>query len=267
MLKTTLTFLTFAGIMAAQVTVPDGTRLRVRLDQSISSASADQGQSVELSVTEAVKSGDQVVIPDGARVTGTITEAQEKRHMGRAGKLDFSIDRVRAVDGEWIALRYTVNKRNGGSHAVSTGVLTAGAAVLFWPAAPAFLLIKGKDVTLNKGMVFDTFTDQDHVLNAAQMPAAPGVNRLAPAMTIAAAPAAGSSSITITSDKPGADIEVDGAFVGNAPTTIPIASGMHQVSVRNGTQLWQRNLQVAAGSTVTLNAQLGQTQLASRTSR
>jgi hypothetical protein len=33
--------------------------------------------------------------------------------MGRAGKLDFSLDRVRAVDGEWIPLRYTVN--NGGS--------------------------------------------------------------------------------------------------------------------------------------------------------
>jgi hypothetical protein len=86
-------------------------------------------------------------------------------------------------------------------------------------------------------------------------------------MASAGGPAAGSSSITITSDKPGADIEVDGAFVGNAPTTIPIAAGMHQVSVRNGTQLWQRNLQVTAGSTVTLNAQLGQAQLASRLSR
>jgi hypothetical protein len=46
----------------------------------------------------------------------------------------------------------------------STGVMTAGAAALFWPAAPAFLLTKGKDVNLNKGMVFDTFTDQDHSL-------------------------------------------------------------------------------------------------------
>ena len=85
MLKSMITFLAFAGMMAAQVTVPDGTRLRVRLDQTISSASAEQGQSVELSLTEPVKVGDQIVIPEGARVTGTITEAQEKRHMGRAG--------------------------------------------------------------------------------------------------------------------------------------------------------------------------------------
>jgi hypothetical protein len=265
MLKTTIIFLALAGMLAAQVTIPDGTRLRVRLDQALSSATADQGETVELSVTEPVRIGDQVMIPEGARVTGTVTEAQEKRHMGRAGKLDFSIDRVRAVDGEWIPLRYTVNKRSGGSHAVSTGVLTAGAAVLFWPAAPAFLLIKGKDVTLNKGMVFDTFTDQDHVVSSAQTSGPqPGTRAAASAGT--AAPA-GSGSITITSNNPGADIEVDGAFVGNTPTTIPIASGMHQVSVRSGSQVWQRNLQVTAGSTVTLNAQLGPNQPVARASR
>src|SRR5437764_6234919 len=165
-MKKTITFLISAGLAAAQITIPDGTKLRVRLDQTISSGSAEQGQAVELSITEAVQVNDQVVIPEGARVTGTVTMAQEKRHMGRAGKLDFSIDRVRAVDGKWIPIRYTVNKAAGGSHAVSTGVLTAGAAVLFWPAAPAFLLIKGKDVNINKGVVFDAFTDADHVLNS-----------------------------------------------------------------------------------------------------
>lgn len=271
MLKSTITFLAFAGMMAAQVTVPDGTRLRVRLDQTISSATAEQGQSVELSVTESVKVNDQLVIPEGARVTGTITEAQEKRHMGRAGKLDFSIDRVRAADGEWIPLRYTVNKRSGGSHAVSTGVLTAGAAVLFWPAAPAFLLIKGKDVTLNKGMIFDTFTDQDHAFNPASVPngSAPAVHAVAAVATSAPAssPAAGSGAVTIVSDKLGADIEVDGAFVGSTPTTLSLSSGTHQVSVHSGSGSWQRNLQVTAGSTVTLNAQVGQGQLASRVSR
>jgi len=259
MKKSLIVFAVSASIAAAQVVVPDGTKIRVRLDQSISSATADQGQSVELSVTEPVKIGDAVVIPEGARVTGTVTEAQAKRHMGRAGKLDFSIDRVRASDGDWIPLRYTVNKTSGGSHAVSTGVLTAGAAVLFWPAAPAFLLIKGKDVTLNKGMVFETFTDQDHALASSQTTAVASASR--------ALPQSGSGSLTITSDTAGADIEIDGAFVGNTPTTVPIASGVHQVLVRSGAELWQRNLQVIAGSTVTLNAQLGRSQAVVRASR
>jgi hypothetical protein len=120
-MKTAVTFLLSAALAAAQITVPDGTRIRVRLDQSISSSTAEEGQTVELSVTEPVKVGDQLAILEGARVTGTVTQAQEKRHMGRAGKLDFSIDRVRVADGNWVPLRYTVNKKSGGSHAVSTG--------------------------------------------------------------------------------------------------------------------------------------------------
>lgn len=259
-IQSTLAFFLLAGLAAAEVTIPDGTKLRVRLDQSISSATAEEGQSVELSVTEAVKVNGQVVIADGARVTGTVTEAQEKRHMGRAGKLDFSIDRVRTVDGEWVPLRYTVTKKNGESHAVRTGVITAGAAVLFWPAAPAFLLMKGKDITLNKGMVFDTFTDQDHVLKVAGDTRAVGAG-------VAAAAASGSASVAITSDVNGADIEIDGAFVGSTPTTITLPVGPHQVSVGNSTGRWQRNLMVNAGSTITLHAQIRQPQQATRASR
>jgi hypothetical protein len=114
-MKLATTFLLSAALVAAQVTVPDGTKIRVRLDQTLSSGTTEQGQTVELSVTEPVKVDGQVVIPEGSRVTGTVTEAQEKRHMGRAGKLDFSIDRVRAADGEWIPLRYTINKPKSGS--------------------------------------------------------------------------------------------------------------------------------------------------------
>jgi hypothetical protein len=255
-MKLALTFLISAGFAAAQITIPDGTKLRVRLDQTISSGTAEQGQAVELSVTEAVKVNDQTVIPEGARVTGTVTEAQEKRHMGRAGKLDFSIDRVRASDGEWIPLRYTINKKSGGSHAVSTGVMTAGAAILFWPAAPAFLLIKGKDVTINKGVIFDTFTDQNHVLATA-----------APHALAATASSTGAATVSVTANTPGADIEVDGAFVGSTPTTVSLAAGAHQISVRSGDALWQRTLQVTSGSTISLNAQLAATQLAGRRSR
>jgi hypothetical protein len=262
MTKNFLAFLIATGIAAAQVTIPDGTKIRVRLEQAISSGTAEHGQSVDLSVTEAVKVDNEVVIAEGARVTGTITLAQEKRHMGRAGKLDFSIDRVRAVDGDWVPLRYTVNKSNGGSHAVATGVLTAGAAVLFWPAAPAFLLIKGKDVSVNKGVIFETFTDRDHVLAASShaAPANPGM----PALVSAGH---GTASVSVTSLTPGAEIEVDGAFVGDTPTTLSLSAGLHQISVKNGIDTWQRTLQVSAGSNVTVSAQLGTSQAIARRSR
>jgi hypothetical protein len=64
-----------ATLATAQTVIPDGTRLRVRLDQTLSSATADEGQTVELSVTEPVKIEERIVIPEGARVTGTVTRS------------------------------------------------------------------------------------------------------------------------------------------------------------------------------------------------
>src|SRR4051812_5517521 len=252
MFKTILMMLVSTACFA-QVTIPDGTKVHVRLDQTISSATADEGQIVELSVAEGIKVGDQVVIPEGSRVTGTITTAEAKKRMGRAGKLDFSIDRVRAIDGEWLPLRYEINKKSGESHAVRTGVITAGVAVVFWPAAPVILLMKGKDTTINKGVSFDVFTDINHAL--LKIAPAPGAAHPA-ALVTSAAPAAetGTATFNITSTVAGADIELDGSFVGNTPTALQVGPGLHHVTVRSGAETWQRSMQVTSGSQVSLNA-------------
>jgi PEGA domain-containing protein len=252
MRKTTLLLLLCAGACLAQITVPEGTRIRVRLDETISSATAEEGQTVELTATDGVRIGDAVVVPEGALVTGTVTEARSKRRMGRAGKLDFSIDRVKTSDNQWVQLRYSVTKKSGESHAVRTGVITAGVAAVFWPAAPVFLLMKGKDITINKGVTFDVYTDLNHAMNASTSPTVPPSGTGAQAVT----PSAGAAMVSITSSAAGADIEIDGGFVGSTPTTLQIGAGMHHTSVRSGANNWQRTLQVTAGSSISLNANL-----------
>jgi len=122
----------------AEIRLPEATKIRVRLDQAISSASGEVGQTVELVATDPIVVGQTIVVAEGGRVVGTVTEAHEKRRMGRAGKLDFSIDKVKATDDRWITLRYSVNKKAGSSDAVKTGVLTAGAAMLFGQLRPLF---------------------------------------------------------------------------------------------------------------------------------
>ena len=251
-----------AVVCQAQIVIPEGTKIRVRLENTISSATAEEGQIVELSVSEPVKLGDLTVIAEGARVTGTVTEAHEKRRMGRAGKLDFSIDRVKAADNQWVNLRYTVTKKSGESHAVRTGIITAGVAAVFWPAALVMLLMKGKDTVINKGVAFDVYTDSNHLMgsggavsqvaNAASQGTVPA--QFAPVANTGAA--AGSANVTITSNVPGADIEVDGAFMGNTPTTLQLAGGAHKIAVRGNSKAWERTLQVNAGSTISLSATL-----------
>lgn len=243
-----------ASMGFGQVVIPNGTKISARLEQTLSSATAEQGQQVQLSVTENVRVGDTIVIPQGSPVLGTIVLAQEKRRMGRTGKLDFSVDKVRAADGEFIPLRYTMQKREGGSKSVSTGIMTAGAAVLFWPAAPFFLLRKGKDVDINKGIIFEVFTDQDHALRSARPISSVPATSAAPVQVAAASPAAELAAINITSDLSGAEIEVNGAFIGSTPSTAKLAPGVHKITVKHGSSVWSRDLNVQAGGSVNVNA-------------
>src|SRR5438309_987256 len=62
--------------------------------------------------------------------------------------------------------------------------------------------------------------------------------------------------IMIRAPTPAAGSEIDGGFVGSTPTTLEIAAGMHHVSVKSGAKGWQRTLQVTAGSSISLNANL-----------
>lgn len=256
----------------AQIVLPEGTRVRVRLEQTLSSATAEEGQPVNLSSTEDVKVGDTVVIAQGSTCVGTIVHAVPKRRMGRSGKLDFSIDRVVTVDGASVPLRYSPTKKEGGSNAVKTGVLTGAAAVVFWPAAPAFLLIKGKDVTVNRGITVDVFTDQRFVLQAkaAVMPPAgsstllptgpqgsPAAGPVAATTTPGlAAPVAAPSMVTVSSSLDGADIELDGVFIGSTPTTVQVMPGSHNLTVKRGPAVWSRTVQIQPGGSVTIKAVL-----------
>lgn len=73
---------------------------------------------------------------------------------------------------------------------------------------------------------------------------------------------AGSSGVKVqvASDPAGADIEVDGSFVGNTPSTIELTVGEHTVVVKKaGFKTWERNIKTSGGS-ISLAAQLEKAQ-------
>ena len=66
-----------------------------------------------------------------------------------------------------------------------------------------------------------------------------------------------SGTVTILSTPEGADISVDGSFVGNAPAALKLSPGKHNIGVtQNGYKSWNRELSVISGSEVKLNAAL-----------
>ncbi|HKR86344.1 MAG TPA: PEGA domain-containing protein [Terriglobales bacterium] len=83
---------------------------------------------------------------------------------------------------------------------------------------------------------------------------------------VAASPAADSNEthVTVASMPTGADIEVDGSFVGNTPSTINLPAGDHTVVVsKSGYKSWERKMK-ANGGTVNLNLELEQQQEAKK---
>lgn len=218
-------------------TLLDGTPVKLRLSQTISSADAKVGQEIPFEVVEEVKIDDVVVLAKGATAIGTVTECNAKKSMGRAGKLNMNISYARLADQEKVALRATQDNKGGGHVGAMTGAMVA-TAVVFFPAAPLFLFIKGKDITIPQGTEITAFVEGDMHLNMANFaPAAP------------AAPASAQASLVIDSAPTGADIVIDGAFVGNTPSTVPVAIGNHEITVqRKGFADWTRKLSVAGGS-------------------
>lgn len=227
-------------------TLLDGTAVKLRLSENLTSATAKAGQSVPFEVLEEVDVQGMPVIAKGAQALATVTLAESKKSMGRAGKLDVNVDSVRLVDGEKAALSATRNEKGGGH----TGAMAAGmvaTAIVFFPAAPLLLFIHGKDITIPKGTEVTAFVAGDMKLDLEKFtPAGSGA-------VVAAAPAAG---LTVDASVANCDIEVDGSFVGNTPSALNLAPGKHEIVVKkSGYQDWTRSMMVGTGS-VRVNAEM-----------
>ena len=130
--------------------------------------------------------------------------------------------------------------------------------LVFWPAAPLGLLLKGKDITVNQGVVFDVFTDVNHT--TAGEP--PNITAAVPQLP---STAQGIATVAVNSSPAGADIELDGAYVGSSPATLRIPEGVHRLSVKRGPETWERDIRLMAGSSVTVRAELAGAAAAQRT--
>lgn len=150
---------------AAENILPDGTPVRLRLSRNLSSADAKEGETVDFEVLEEVRVADSVVIQKGSVALATVTLATAKKNMGRGGKLDVNIDHVRLVNGEKAALRSVKQAQGGGNTGKMTGAVVA-TSIVFFPAAPLFLFVKGKDVTIPKGTEITAYVNGDFRFNA-----------------------------------------------------------------------------------------------------
>jgi len=235
----------------------DGTPVKLRLTRNLSSADAKTGDRVDFEVLEEVRVKDVLIVPRGGIAWATVTEAQAKRRMARGGKLDVNIDDVRLTDGEKAPLRAVKEAKGGGHTGAMTGAIVA-TSLVFFPAAPLFLFMHGKDITIPKGTEITGYVDGDIPLDPV---------KFQPHAVTSAAPAPTSQNMTsvdatlasvdLKSDPDGAEITVDDKYMGNTPSTLKLPAGDHKIKLeKSGCKPWERTLTVSAGESVTLNPAL-----------
>jgi len=245
----------------------DATPVKLRINRNISSGDAQVNETVDFEVLEDVKVHDVVVIPRGGMAWATVTEAQPKRRMGRAGKLNINIDNVRLTSGEKVALRAVKDVKGGGHQGAITGAIVA-TSIVFFPAAPLFLLVHGKDITIPKGTEITAYINGDIPLDPKKFvtqtasPAEPVAANGQPTANGTPAPNGNGadpalSTVDIKSMPDGAEITVDEKFMGSSPSSLRLAVGDHKIKLgKSGFKTWERTMTVNAGATATVNATL-----------
>jgi hypothetical protein len=149
---------------ASKFVLEDGTPIKLVLGETISSSDATVGQLVSFEVVEDVLVDGIVVVPKGGTAWATVTAAEPKRRLGRGGKLDLNVDKVRLTDGSKTLLSAVKNTKGGGHTGAMTGAIVV-TSLIVWPAAPFFLFMHGKDITIPKGTALTAFVQGDDVLD------------------------------------------------------------------------------------------------------
>jgi hypothetical protein len=170
--------------------------------------------------------------------------------MGRGGKLNVNIDSVRLADGEKVALRAVKDTKGGGHVGAMTGAMVA-TSIVFFPAAPLFLFMHGKDITIPKGTEITAYISGNTRLDQAKFQIGKTDSTAMSAATTAA-----TAQIDLASTPSGADIEIDGKFVGSTPSSVTVAPGDHDIAVKkSGFAVWDRKVSVSSGH-ININAEL-----------
>jgi hypothetical protein len=137
---------------------------------------------------------------------------------------------------------YSVNKQKGGSKNSQA-----------MAEAVAKHLKEFVEQDSKKGATLTTVALQTTTVQAERSPA----DDAQPQPVVESGPAMLPATVIVKSTPPGADINVDGKYMGSTPSTIQLPPGEHEVSIEiEEMRPWQRTMTTTAGSSSTIDAKL-----------
>ena len=211
------------ALAQASPTTSGSRTINLQYVHNVSVTELGVGKKVELRLMQALKDGETVLLPRGASAWATVTSIKNE-WTERSITLHFE-DLVLS-DGRrapvWVV---------PGSHSLRYTSRAQGVPILAFAGYDVFARIPWP------------------VPQAGSSESASPAERKPELATSAASPAVGVvTSVEIASTPAGAEIDVDGAFVGNTPSTLDLPLGDHALRVsKMGFSVWTRQVHVTAG--------------------
>jgi hypothetical protein len=143
----------------APLLLKEGTDVPLVFAAAITSKTAVDDDTVNLTLAEDLKVGDVVVVKKGAPAVATVTNAKKAGMMGKGGELSIRLEYLKS-DNQRLHLRG--NKGKEGEGRVGA---TVALTVLFGPIG---LIKHGKNVEIAEGTPLTAFVDQDYALQPAK---------------------------------------------------------------------------------------------------
>lgn len=128
--------------MPDKVGLRDGTQVRLRLLDELSTRFEQKGQTFELEVIEDVRSEGWLLIPAGSRVVGEVTRSDAKGAFGKSGKLEARILYLK-LDGRSVRLSESLGAAGKGG---TTGTVLSAIA-----AGTLAFVVTGKTAVIEVG--------------------------------------------------------------------------------------------------------------------
>ena len=146
-----------SSIINGHAYIPKDTKIELELITPISSKRSKEGNTFRLKTLENLLINNVVVIPANQEVLGTITKSRKNGMFGRKGRLEFSINEIKTVNGVTVPLDAQVK---GKGHSDNGAVAVAAAVSLV-----GGLFMKGTNIYYEPGQKFVAVVAADTDLN------------------------------------------------------------------------------------------------------
>lgn len=164
-----------ADVSAADVSAPgailvDGTPIKLRLVNKLDSRTSKDEDPIAFDVVNDVVLSGVVVLRRGDAASAVVVQSVSSKRMGRAGRLNFTVNDIKLRDGSTVKVRAFNNVRGDGRTAEMIGYMLAAPIA----AAPFFLLMRGEDTTFPRGTEINAFVNGDWRLDLSAFGGIPG---------------------------------------------------------------------------------------------